>query len=241
MAERPDQTVPPLFSPGSPPKSPFSSRSARGSRESPATEMPLKVLRTCSVPRPDPGGVWVSLRPGDSLSALAVRHGVTPEQIKRLNQLFSSETLFLRNRILIPASDSNISCSNGSADSHNDVSSSAEDPGTRRQATENRSETNTETNTQLLDDLSGREFFRRIDLQVQHTRARIEGCTAKAGSWSEGVSCDCVGVSRQQHSSSPLSLQHVDISPTLDADDLIFRDDHFGCLNFELWRGKPSS
>ncbi|XP_041576961.2 lysM and putative peptidoglycan-binding domain-containing protein 1 [Taeniopygia guttata] len=42
------------------------------------------------------------LQPGDTLAGLALRYGVTMEQIQRANRLYSSDTIFLRATLLIP-------------------------------------------------------------------------------------------------------------------------------------------
>ncbi|KAM8986122.1 lysM and putative peptidoglycan-binding domain-containing protein 1 [Ara ararauna] len=42
------------------------------------------------------------LRPGDTLPGLALRYGVTMEQIKRANRLYTSDTIFLKPTLLIP-------------------------------------------------------------------------------------------------------------------------------------------
>ncbi|XP_061298902.1 lysM and putative peptidoglycan-binding domain-containing protein 1 [Pezoporus flaviventris] len=42
------------------------------------------------------------LQPGDTLPGLALRYGVTMEQIKRANRLYTSDTIFLKPTLLIP-------------------------------------------------------------------------------------------------------------------------------------------
>ncbi|NXI43252.1 LYSM1 protein, partial [Galbula dea] len=42
------------------------------------------------------------LEPGDTLQGLALRYGVTMEQIKRANRLYTSDTIFLKPTLLIP-------------------------------------------------------------------------------------------------------------------------------------------
>ncbi|XP_037267702.1 lysM and putative peptidoglycan-binding domain-containing protein 1 isoform X1 [Falco rusticolus] len=42
------------------------------------------------------------LEPGDTLPGLALRYGVTMEQIKRANRLYTSDTIFLKSTLLIP-------------------------------------------------------------------------------------------------------------------------------------------
>ncbi|KAM6038122.1 lysM and putative peptidoglycan-binding domain-containing protein 1 [Theristicus caerulescens] len=43
------------------------------------------------------------LEPGDTLPGLALRYGVTMEQIKRANRLYTTDTIFLKPTLLIPA------------------------------------------------------------------------------------------------------------------------------------------
>ncbi|XP_042201853.1 lysM and putative peptidoglycan-binding domain-containing protein 1-like [Callorhinchus milii] len=43
-----------------------------------------------------------TLRPGDTLQGLALRHGVSMEQIKRMNRLYTNDSIFLKETILIP-------------------------------------------------------------------------------------------------------------------------------------------
>ncbi|XP_033926967.1 lysM and putative peptidoglycan-binding domain-containing protein 1 [Melopsittacus undulatus] len=42
------------------------------------------------------------LQPGDTLPGLALRYGVTMEQIQRANRLYPSDTIFLKPTLLIP-------------------------------------------------------------------------------------------------------------------------------------------
>ncbi|XP_070807215.1 lysM and putative peptidoglycan-binding domain-containing protein 1 [Pituophis catenifer annectens] len=42
------------------------------------------------------------LRPGDTLQGLAVMYGVTTEQIKRANRLYTNDSIFLKKTLLIP-------------------------------------------------------------------------------------------------------------------------------------------
>lgn len=43
----------------------------------------------------------------DTLQGIALRYGVTMEQIRRLNRLWASDSLFLREHLLIPVSETN--------------------------------------------------------------------------------------------------------------------------------------
>ncbi|XP_064331024.1 lysM and putative peptidoglycan-binding domain-containing protein 1 [Phalacrocorax carbo] len=75
---------------------------------------PLPALTAAGAERGRPamaagsGGAGASARehrlePGDTLPGLALRYGVTMEQIKRANRLYTSDTIFLKPTLLIPA------------------------------------------------------------------------------------------------------------------------------------------
>ncbi|XP_065607624.1 lysM and putative peptidoglycan-binding domain-containing protein 1 [Cyrtonyx montezumae] len=48
------------------------------------------------------GGREHRVGPGDTLPGLALRYGVTMEQIQRANRLYASDTIFLKPTLLIP-------------------------------------------------------------------------------------------------------------------------------------------
>uniref|UniRef100_A0A670ZF53 LysM and putative peptidoglycan-binding domain-containing protein 1 n=1 Tax=Pseudonaja textilis TaxID=8673 RepID=A0A670ZF53_PSETE len=53
------------------------------------------------------------LRPGDTLQGLAVMYGVTTEQIKRANRLYTNDSIFLKKTLLIPVPTKPKALSNG--------------------------------------------------------------------------------------------------------------------------------
>nr|2DJP_A Chain A, Hypothetical protein SB145 [Homo sapiens] len=42
------------------------------------------------------------LEPGDTLAGLALKYGVTMEQIKRANRLYTNDSIFLKKTLYIP-------------------------------------------------------------------------------------------------------------------------------------------
>ncbi|XP_060678311.1 lysM and putative peptidoglycan-binding domain-containing protein 1 isoform X2 [Hemiscyllium ocellatum] len=52
-------------------------------------------------------------RPGDTLQGLALRYGVSTEQIKRVNRLYTNESIFLKECLHIPVPTQEL-CQNGS-------------------------------------------------------------------------------------------------------------------------------
>uniref|UniRef100_A0A8V5GSX1 LysM and putative peptidoglycan-binding domain-containing protein 1 n=1 Tax=Melopsittacus undulatus TaxID=13146 RepID=A0A8V5GSX1_MELUD len=65
-----------------------------GSRVSPAAPRAVRGRR--------PPAREHRLQPGDTLPGLALRYGVTMEQIQRANRLYPSDTIFLKPTLLIP-------------------------------------------------------------------------------------------------------------------------------------------
>ncbi|XP_003228597.2 lysM and putative peptidoglycan-binding domain-containing protein 1 [Anolis carolinensis] len=53
------------------------------------------------------------LEPGDTLQGLAVKYGVTTEQIKRANRLYTNDSIFLKKTVFIPVPMEPKSLSNG--------------------------------------------------------------------------------------------------------------------------------
>ncbi|XP_022920083.1 lysM and putative peptidoglycan-binding domain-containing protein 2 [Onthophagus taurus] len=47
------------------------------------------------------------ISPGDTLQGIALKYGVTMEQIRRANRLWTSDSLFLREHLLIPETENN--------------------------------------------------------------------------------------------------------------------------------------
>ncbi|KAM4644679.1 lysM and putative peptidoglycan-binding domain-containing protein 1 [Amazona ochrocephala] len=89
------------------------------------------------------------LRPGDTLPGLALRYGVTMEQIKRANRLYTSDTIFLKPTLLIPVpgpcpEDRDVPAPSGDAPSA---------PPTSRH------------------DLSATDFLQRLDAEIGRSKA----------------------------------------------------------------------
>ncbi|ODN00525.1 LysM and putative peptidoglycan-binding domain-containing protein 1 [Orchesella cincta] len=64
-----------------------------------------------------------NVQPGDTLPGLAVKFGITTEQIRRANNLWTNDSLFLRDKLLIPVVRSANSQDGSSGSQHGECSS----------------------------------------------------------------------------------------------------------------------
>lgn len=93
--------------------------------------------------------------PGDTLPGLALRYGVTMEQIKRANRLYTSDTIFLKPTLLIPPPGCPTEAPMGSAPS---------DPTAATAAT---------TTAAPPHDLTATDFLRRLDADIGRSKAAV--------------------------------------------------------------------
>ncbi|XP_055517083.1 lysM and putative peptidoglycan-binding domain-containing protein 2 [Leucoraja erinacea] len=111
---------------------------------------------------------------GDTLRGLALRYGVTTEQIKRANKLFTSDCIFLRKTLLIPVISEKGSLFNGlnSLDSPENESTEtyAFSDGRPLNNEEDSPSPNTEdpdTRPTQPEELSAKDYLQRLDLQIK--------------------------------------------------------------------------
>ncbi|KAM4677850.1 lysM and putative peptidoglycan-binding domain-containing protein 2 [Discoglossus pictus] len=118
------------------------------------------------------------LSPSDTLQGIALKYGVTMEQIKRANKLFSTDCIFLRKTLNIPVISEKTSLFNGLGlldspenDFFDSSTSLAEEPVAA--PIDNGSSTSSpETNRPLVrpeEELSAKDFLHRLDLQIKRS------------------------------------------------------------------------
>ncbi|KAL8197212.1 UNVERIFIED_CONTAM: LysM and putative peptidoglycan-binding domain-containing protein 2 [Gekko kuhli] len=114
------------------------------------------------------------LGPGDTLQGIALKYGVTMEQIKRANKLFTNDCIFLRKTLNIPVISEKPLLFNGlnSLESpENEAISSPpsceDDPVTVQE--DKSSPSPPESDNPLLppEELSAKDFLHRLDLQIK--------------------------------------------------------------------------
>ncbi|GJQ66298.1 hypothetical protein Trydic_g4344 [Trypoxylus dichotomus] len=88
----------------------------------------------------------------DTLQGIALKYGVTMEQIRRINRLWASDSLFLREHLLIPINDNTLITSPAS-----EVSSM---PSTSHLTSEN-------------DDVDVNQFLGKIDASIANTKEEV--------------------------------------------------------------------
>ncbi|XP_069734547.1 lysM and putative peptidoglycan-binding domain-containing protein 1 [Phaenicophaeus curvirostris] len=105
-------------------------------------------------------------QPGDTLPGLALRYGVTVEQIKRANRLYTSDTIFLKPTLLIPTpAQPGVPCP------------AAEDTG----APALPGDPSAAAATPSRHDLSATDFLRQLDAEIGRSKAVAEAQQLRAG------------------------------------------------------------
>ncbi|KAM6190470.1 lysM and putative peptidoglycan-binding domain-containing protein 1 [Sarcoramphus papa] len=107
------------------------------------------------------------LEPGDTLPGLALRYGVTMEQIKRANRLYTSDTIFLKPTLLIPTPAQ----SGGPCPKDKDEDKDAPVPSGDAPAAP----------TPARHDLSATDFLRQLDAEIGHSKAAAAAQRLRAG------------------------------------------------------------
>ncbi|XP_060611251.2 lysM and putative peptidoglycan-binding domain-containing protein 2 isoform X1 [Anolis sagrei] len=113
------------------------------------------------------------LRPGDTLQGLALHYGVTMEQIKRANKLFTNDCMYLKKTLNIPVISEKPLLFNGlnaleSPENESDsLSSSEEGPVTVQEDNSSPSPPETDSLPPPPEELSAKDFLHRLDLQIK--------------------------------------------------------------------------
>ncbi|NXX43945.1 LYSM1 protein, partial [Tricholaema leucomelas] len=153
------------------------------------------------------------LEPGDTLPGLALRYGVTMEQIKRANRLYTSDTIFLKPTLLIPApARPGEPCPEGE-DKDEDKDSSVP-PGDA-----------SATSAPSRHDLSASDFLRQLDAEIGRSKAAAAAQRLRAGGSGEGARSRDPGVPPAPRGPrlGPRPLTRTPRAATLrDAEDEIF-------------------
>lgn len=114
---------------------------------------------------------------GDTLQGIALKYGVTMEQIKRVNKLFSSDCIFLRNTLNIPVKSEKRSLFNGlSLESPDSEEHASQESPCVSQDVDAPSPppdpVGPEPNTRPVhaDELSAKDYLHRLDLQIKQSK-----------------------------------------------------------------------
>ncbi|XP_043349556.1 lysM and putative peptidoglycan-binding domain-containing protein 2 isoform X2 [Dermochelys coriacea] len=114
------------------------------------------------------------LSAGDTLQGIALKYGVTMEQIKRANKLFTNDCIFLRKTLNIPVISEKSLLFNGlnsleSPENEIDISLCGEGPMTVQEENSSSSPSPQEPDNQPVapEELSAKDFLHRLDLQIK--------------------------------------------------------------------------
>ncbi|XP_065101493.2 lysM and putative peptidoglycan-binding domain-containing protein 1 [Paramisgurnus dabryanus] len=112
------------------------------------------------------------VQPGDTLQGLSLKYGVSMEQIKRANRLYTNDSIFLKESLFIPVLTESLSFTNG-------VNLSEEETSSRQTHSEIQTHTS-QTDCSRLDenaDLSPVEYLKKIDSLIsQSKQAAVKTC-----------------------------------------------------------------
>ncbi|XP_042345210.1 lysM and putative peptidoglycan-binding domain-containing protein 1 [Plectropomus leopardus] len=109
------------------------------------------------------------IQPGETLQGLALKYGVTMEQIKRANRLYTNDSIFLKKSLWIPVLSDAQRCSNGGDVAEQD----SEEDGASFESAQNGRSGSDDRNR----DLTPEDFLKRLDgLISQSKQAAVRGC-----------------------------------------------------------------
>ncbi|XP_048472012.1 lysM and putative peptidoglycan-binding domain-containing protein 2 [Rhincodon typus] len=105
--------------------------------------------------------------PSDTLRGLALRYGVTMEQIKRANKLFTSDCIFLRKTLIIPVISDKGLLFNGLNSLESPENESRESFTLCEESSTSPSPEDIENRPIHPEELSAKDFLQRLDLQIK--------------------------------------------------------------------------
>ncbi|XP_031702372.1 lysM and putative peptidoglycan-binding domain-containing protein 2 [Anarrhichthys ocellatus] len=107
----------------------------------------------------------------DTLQGIALKYGVTMEQIKRANKLFSNDCIFLKNSLNIPVVSEKRYIFNGlSLDSPDGDGEAADPPCVMLREFEGPSPPPEDSKPPQPEELSAKDFLHRLDLQIKQSK-----------------------------------------------------------------------
>ncbi|KAM9722678.1 lysM and putative peptidoglycan-binding domain-containing protein 1 [Menidia menidia] len=159
-----------------------------------------------------------TIQPGETLQGLALKYGVSMEEIKRANRLYTNDSIFLKKSLSIPVLSGLDGGSRAEGLSEEDGEEAAADGASVQNGRRSPSERKQEDGSDRVSDLTPVDFLKRLDdLISQSKQAAVKGCqdsekrvSALEAACSSGAS-DRRPLTRSQSviSSSRIQLQAV--------------------------------
>ncbi|XP_028326208.1 lysM and putative peptidoglycan-binding domain-containing protein 1 [Gouania willdenowi] len=117
-----------------------------------------------------------TIQPGETLQGLSLKYGVSMEEIKRANRLYTNDSIFLKKSLLIPALSDLGGCSNG-GDLAKENGDEARASFHRGQAGSFFEKSREELTEEASTDLTPVDFLKRLDDVInQSKQAAVKGC-----------------------------------------------------------------
>ncbi|XP_062279350.1 lysM and putative peptidoglycan-binding domain-containing protein 1 [Scomber scombrus] len=119
-----------------------------------------------------------NIQPGETLQGLALKYGVSMEQIKRANRLYTNDSIFLKKSLSIPVQLSDLDdCSNGVDLTEEDSEECAGGASGQNGHTARSNQIKHEDGKERLSDLTPEDFLKRLDGMInQSKQAAVKGC-----------------------------------------------------------------
>ncbi|XP_029959715.1 lysM and putative peptidoglycan-binding domain-containing protein 1 [Salarias fasciatus] len=112
-----------------------------------------------------------TIQPGETLPGLALKYGVSMEEIKRANRLYTNDSIFLKKSLLIPVLSDLDGCSNGADLTEEDCDEARLQNGSSSVRKQEEGE------GPASSDLTPVDFLKRLDdLISQSKQAAVKGC-----------------------------------------------------------------
>ncbi|XP_021449570.2 lysM and putative peptidoglycan-binding domain-containing protein 1 [Oncorhynchus mykiss] len=119
------------------------------------------------------------VQPGETLQGLALKYGVSMEQIKRANRLYTNDSIFLKKYLSIPVLSDYNSDANIGVDVTEEDSGKVKDSISKNVSTQNGKPVNNSEKTQEegTSELSPMNFLKRMDHMISQTKqAAVKRC-----------------------------------------------------------------
>ncbi|XP_029359299.1 lysM and putative peptidoglycan-binding domain-containing protein 1 [Echeneis naucrates] len=117
------------------------------------------------------------VQPGETIQGLSLKYGVSMEQIKRANRLYTNESIFLKKSLSIPVLSDLDDCSNGVDLSEEDGGKDSAGCAPSQNGHLGSSPANKDDCKERASDLTPVDFLKRLDdLINQSKQAAVRGC-----------------------------------------------------------------
>ncbi|KAM4661945.1 LOW QUALITY PROTEIN: lysM and putative peptidoglycan-binding domain-containing protein 1 [Discoglossus pictus] len=107
------------------------------------------------------------VQPGDTLQGLALKYGVTMEQIKRANRLYTNDSIFLKKSLCIPVPLDPPSLANGQESPDGSGEERLKDEVQRQRGDKERSHHSSSAHADPKKELSASDFLTKLDTRIR--------------------------------------------------------------------------